>query len=142
MTRICGLLLIAGSRIAREPGRMNLRIRKLLASLRYVAGPTYPKFDRLVDCPSCGSDVMNPVRWHELDESTWWIRLRCGECGFVREVEATNEEAERLDADLIRGISEIAQAVAKLDRRDMAAVSDALTAALERDLIDADDFGR
>jgi len=77
-----------------------------------------------------------------LDESTWWIRLRCGACGSVREVEASNEEAGRLDADLDRGLNEIAAVIAKLDRAEMAAASDALTAALERDLVGPDDFRR
>jgi hypothetical protein len=83
---------------------------------------------------------MNPVRWHDLDESTWWIRLRCGACGYVREVEASNEEARRLDADLDRGLNEIAAALARLDRAEMAAMSDAFSAALERDLVGPDDF--
>ena len=85
---------------------------------------------------------MNPVRWHDLDESTWWIRLRCGACGFVREVEASNEEASRLDADLDRGLIEIAGAVERLDRAEMAAVSDAFTAGLAQDLVGPDDFRR
>ena len=59
---------------------------------------------------------MNPVRWHDIDESTWWIRLRSGACGTVREVEASNEEATRLEADLDRGLEEIAVAVAEFRR--------------------------
>jgi len=121
---------------------MYSRTRKLLTSLRRLAGPTYPDSDRLVDCATCRSDTVNPVRWHVLDESTWWIRLRCGACGSVREVEASNEEAGRLDADLDRGLNEIAAVIAKLDRAEMAAASDALTAALERDLVGPDDFRR
>ena len=74
-----------------------------------------------MDCPSCGVDLMNPVSWHDVDESTWWMRLRCGACGSVREVEASNEEAQRLDADLDRGLATIAAAVSKLDRVEMAA---------------------
>jgi hypothetical protein len=85
---------------------------------------------------------MNPVSWYELDESTWWLRLRCGACGFVREVEASNEQAEQLDADLDRGLAAIAAIVAELDRVEMAAVSDAFAEALERDLLTADDFRR
>jgi len=121
---------------------MHARTRKLLTSLRRLAGPTYRDSDRLVDCTTCRSDTVNPVRWHVLDESTWWIRLRCGACGFVREVAASNEEARRLEADLDRGLNEIAAVVAKLDRAEMAAASDALTAGLERDLVGPDDFRR
>jgi hypothetical protein len=84
---------------------------------------------------------MNPVSWHDVDEPTWWMRLRCGACGFVRELEASNEEAQRLDADLDRGLAAIAAAVSKLDR-EMAALSDAFSAALESDLLCPDDFRR
>jgi hypothetical protein len=54
----------------------------------------------------------------------------------------SDEEAERFDADLDRGMTKIASTVARLDRARMIAESDALTTALERDLIDASDFRR
>jgi len=139
--RICGLLLIAGSEIWREARVMHIG-RKILTFLGRLTGPTYPRSDRLIDCTECGSNVVNPVLWRPLDESTWWIRLRCGACGVFREVEASNAQARRLDADLGRGVTEIAAAVARLDRADMAAMSEALTAGLQRDLLGPDDFGR
>ena len=64
----------------------------------------------VIDCRSCGSAYVNPVAWRERGDLEWWIRLRCGECGLVREVEVSNEEAERYDADLDRGIAKIASA--------------------------------
>ena len=121
---------------------MHSGLSKLWTSLRRLAGPASPHSERLVDCPSCGADLMNPVSWHDVDESTWWMRLRCGACGSVREVEASNEEAQRLDADLDRGLTTIAAAVSKLDRVEMAAVSNAFSVALERDLLSPDDFRR
>jgi hypothetical protein len=97
---------------------------------------------RLVVCVGCYADFVNPVSWHELSETHWWIRLRCGECGFVREVEVTNEEAQRFEYELDRGVKQIAAAFVRLDRKRMIADSDAITAALERDLIDPGDFCR
>jgi hypothetical protein len=117
-------------------------MNKLLMFLRRLAGPAYPPFDRLVQCSSCGADLMNPVRWHDVDALTWWIRLRCGACGAVREVEASNAEARQLEADLDLGLARIAAAVVELDRGEMAVAADALVSALERDLIDPDDFRR
>jgi hypothetical protein len=70
------------------------------------------------------------------------MRLRCGECGLVREVEVTDEEAQRFDRELDRGLDEIAAAVVRLDRERMIAEADAITAALEHDLIDPGDFSR
>jgi uncharacterized Zn finger protein len=51
---------------------------------------------RVLDCERCDSDSVVPVAWQESGELNWWIRVRCGECGFVRDVEVTNEEAEAL----------------------------------------------
>ena len=95
---------------------------------------------RLVVCEACHADFVIPVSWHELSETHWWIRLRCGECGLVREVEVTNEEAQRFEHELDRGVKQIAAAFVRLDRERMIADSDAITAALERDLIDPGDF--
>ena len=69
---------------------------------------------RLVDCGRCGSDFVSPVAWHEAavrpvrlgwgaPMTRWWIRLRCGECGDVREVEVSDAEAKRFERDLEDG---------------------------------------
>jgi hypothetical protein len=77
--------------------------------------PTLP--DRLVDCERCGCDFVTPVAWHEQGESHWWIRLRCGQCDLVREVEVTDVEAARFDQQLDRGLADIAAALAR-NKRD------------------------
>jgi hypothetical protein len=79
---------------------------------------------------------VNPVSWDAQGESDWWIRLRCGECDLVREVEVSHEEAKRFEVELDRGMAKIASTVAQLDRERMVVESDILAAALERDLID------
>jgi ribosomal protein S27AE len=83
---------------------------------------------RLVDCTRCGSEFVNPVSWHEHGASHWWIRLRCGQCGVVREVEVNNEQAVRFERELDRGVADIAATVARIEREG----ADALTAALRR----------
>jgi hypothetical protein len=92
---------------------------KFRALVRRLAGPTLPlpaTDRRLIHCPRCGTDTCNPVRWYEHDAAHWWIRLRCGECAAVRDVIATDDEAERLDRDLQVGVTEIATTLMKLDR--------------------------
>jgi hypothetical protein len=118
---------------------MQWNMSKWLEHLGQLADPTYPTQGRLVVCECCGSDFVNPTAWRERGETHWWIRLRCGECGVVREVEVSNE-ARRFDRDLDRGQVKIAAALARLDRERMIADCDALTAALERDLIGPGDF--
>jgi hypothetical protein len=71
---------------------------------------------RLVDCGRCGSDFVNPVTWHGDGPSHWWIRLRCGECGVVRERLVSNEDAARFEYDLDLGVADIAAAVARIER--------------------------
>lgn len=83
-----------------------------LERLRRLSHPSV----RLVDCQCCGSAFVNPVEWEEMDETGWWIRLRCGECGIVREVEVSDEQAARFEQDLDRGVSVIAAAVGRLER--------------------------
>lgn len=119
--------------------------RRLRTFLRRIAGPTLPAPTpdrRLVHCPECGIDLVNPVRWYESDETHWWIRLRCGGCGHKREVIASDDEAERFDRDLHAGVAEIAATAVRLERERMRAELATLTTALERDLIAPDDFVR
>ena len=125
-----------------DPGAMQRNSTKLGDLLRRLARPAHRLQSRLVVCVGCHADFVNPVSWHEVSETHWWIRLRCGECGFVREVEVTNEEAQRFEHELDRGVKQIAAAFVRLDRQRMIADSDAMTAALERDLIDPGDFCR
>jgi hypothetical protein len=117
---------------------MNLSIARILR--RLAASRNVNR--RLVFCASCGSAFVNPLARRQLSELHWCMRLRCGECGFVRDVEVDNEEAARYDADLDYGIAQIASAVARLDRQRIIDESDASTSALERDLIDPGDFRR
>jgi hypothetical protein len=123
-----------------DPGVMPRHAAKLGVALRGIFGPTHRLDEGLLVCHACGSDFVNPVSWHEQGEANWWIRLRCGGCGFVREVEASNDEAERYDAELHRGIAKIAATLASLDRARMLAEADTLRIAFERDLIGPGDF--
>jgi hypothetical protein len=126
---------------------MSGRLKRLLLRIR---GPILPlgdagrnrAHDRLVCCAICGSSVVNPVDWHESDETRWWVRLRCGECAWSREAVITDAEAKQLERDLEPGLREIAKAAAKLDRERMLRETDVFVAALRRDLIGPADFGR
>ena len=121
---------------------MRRDISRLPGLFRRLRRPARPKRARLGDCERCDSDYVVPVAWQEIGESGWWIRVRCGECAFVREVEVSNEEATRFDRELDRGVQDIATTVARLERERMIADAGALTTALQRDLIDPGDFCR
>jgi hypothetical protein len=121
-------------------------LRRLLAWLRRPMHPlaTDDARDRtpLIVCRACRAELANPVDWQAVDESRWWIRLRCGECASSRDVVVGDEAAHVLERDLEKGMREIAVEVARLDRQRMTREVDAFVAELEHDLICADDFGR
>ena len=96
----------------------------------------------LTTCRSCSSDYVIPTAWTQHDKEHWWIHVRCGECGESREVVVSDAAAQRYDAELDRGMHEIARALDRLEREEMARDAEALATALQLDLVDADDFGR
>jgi hypothetical protein len=124
---------------------MRHRVARLLELLARVAGPRLPvaqASERLIQCGRCRAACVVPVERHERSEAQWWIRLRCGECEFIRYVVATNAQVARFERDVEVGRAVIASAVERADRPRMLADVAALIEALERDLIDASDFRR
>ena len=93
-------------------------------------------------CPACGSDRFCPIEWGPAGDHHWWLLLRCGECQAWVQATVGNEQAAALDVELDRQQAEISDALASLEAERMAADVDALTTALELDLVDADDFAR
>jgi DNA-directed RNA polymerase subunit RPC12/RpoP len=93
-------------------------------------------------CADCGADYVNPFAWEAVEDHSWWMALRCAECGHEREVVVANAEAERFDEALDRRADPIARALHRIDAARMKAWVESVTVALQRDLIDAADFAR
>jgi hypothetical protein len=70
-------------------------------------------------CSCCRSDFVVPVDWEEGDDTHWWIRLRCGECGHAREVTVEDVVAQQFDHDLEARMATLRAAVASSDRKAM-----------------------
>lgn len=122
------------------PG-MRRNARPLRTLLERLAGPRYPlPSSRLIQCRCCGLDLANPVAWHEHDDVHWWIRLRCGSCGYVRDVVVRDDDAMRLDRNLAPGMRRIAATLRQLDRETMRVDAETLATALQRGLLVPDDF--
>ena len=83
---------------------------------------------------------MIPTEWMQQQDSNRWMYLRCGSCGPSCEVVVPDPAAQRYDADLDRGMHEIAAALERLERGQWAEQADALATALRLDLLDATDF--
>jgi hypothetical protein len=113
-------------------------IRRLMAWLTAQAGVD-DHGAALVTCQACRAEAVVPVKWEDAGDA-WWIAVRCGSCGARREVTLDDDDARAFDRALDRGMHRIARTAEVMERRRMRAAADALSAALERDLIGADDF--
>lgn len=96
----------------------------------------------LADCSACGADFVHPVEWRSHDAASWWILLRCGECGSRWEQTVSDGEAEIFDRELQRAEHGMRRAADRLGREALEQQADTFAAALDLDLIGADDFSR
>jgi hypothetical protein len=112
------------------------------ARRREIRGSTSLPGSGLHVCADCHGDYVHPVEWREADSEHWWMLLRCGSCFHEREVTVPDAVAQRFGRDLDAAEEEIGRAAAALDQERMEREAEAFAAALERDLIDADDFAR
>jgi len=97
--------------------------------------------DQLEVCRGCGRDLVYPVRWREADQHHWWVELRCGGCGVRRRGRFPDDSVQRFDRRLERAQREIEREADRLHFAWRSQEADAFAAALERDLIEAGDFG-
>jgi hypothetical protein len=96
----------------------------------------------LLMCPECGSDRACPIDWSEAGPDHWWLLIRCGECEAWIQATIGNSLAAALDVELDRQQAQIVAALTALEAERMAADADLLAAALDLDLVNADDFAR
>jgi hypothetical protein len=96
----------------------------------------------LIVCATCASDFVSPIEWREQGQTDWWMRLRCGQCGELREAVVSQAVADRYDRALDRTSATIHATLARLDRERMTAEVEAFATALRLDLFDAGDFAR
>jgi transcription elongation factor Elf1 len=96
----------------------------------------------LADCSVCGSDCVYPVEWSPHDKDSWWMFLRCGECGASREATVPDWEAALYDRELDRAESRMRREADRLSHERLAEQAESFATALELDLIGAEDFTR
>ncbi len=121
----------------RFPQPSRRRLSRLAAAARRLVDP-----GGLHRCPACGEAFVCPVDWEIDGKDHWRMQLRCAACDTWRDVRATNDEAKEFDLVLDRQCGEIHRELLRIDREQMRAELELLTAALEHDLIDAADFAR
>ena len=100
---------------------------------------TPPPGSGLHQCAYCHDDYVVPV-WIEDLEEGWNMLLRCGQCETYRAVVVGDDTALAYERDLERGAAQIRATLKELDGARMADQVAAFIVALQRDLIDAEDF--
>jgi hypothetical protein len=93
-------------------------------------------------CVACGRDFVQPVSWEPVGEHSWWMFLRCAECGVSRDVVVPNAVADRFESELHARASLLARELRRLEGERMTVEVDTFVDALQRDLIEPSDFYR
>ena len=96
----------------------------------------------LTSCQSCGSGYVIPTDWAERDEAPGGSACAAGSAGRAERRSCPMPTAQRYDRRLQQGMDEIARALHRQEREQMARDAETFATALELDLLDADDFVR
>jgi hypothetical protein len=92
-------------------------------------------------CQGCGSGLVQPTRWEQAgDRGRWRLWRRCPECGWNGEAVHGEREIDAYDEELDAGTQALSAVLKELVRENMQHVADSFAAALEADLLTADDF--
>ena len=91
-------------------------------------------------CPSCGSSFLQPLRCEPQGEADVLVDLRCPECMTHLQAPFTRADMAELDRQQSQWREEIVTAYERSVTESMEALAASLVAALDQDLIGADDF--
>ncbi len=123
-----------------DPFDTILREGRVRRALRRVFARGVPVAEMLALCEACGRDFVGEQSWTDCGDDRWTVRLRCGACGRVRSAKLDGLAVTRLRAALAEGRARVEALADQAAQARMASWADAFSAALERDLIDPDDF--
>jgi hypothetical protein len=91
-------------------------------------------------CPSCESDLVQPLSWNETPDGQWDLMLECPNCGWVETGTFTRLQVEHLEDHLDEGLTEMIADLQRLTQANMAADIDRFVSALDAGLILPEDF--
>jgi hypothetical protein len=91
-------------------------------------------------CLKCERDFVSIARCTKAGAGSWWLLLRCGDCGTWHETFARDDEVAALERATAQGHRMLAEELRCLDLERMGVEVEAFSQALDLDLIDADDF--
>jgi hypothetical protein len=92
-------------------------------------------------CPQCGSGLVQPTCWEQAgDRGHWRLWRRCPECEWHCDKVHGEAEIDAFDEELDLGTRALADTLKEIEQENMRFVADTFAAALDADLISADDF--
>ena len=91
-------------------------------------------------CPSCSSEMVQPVNWFEQGDGAWHVDLRCPECEWWGRGSYSQPEVDRFDEELDRGGQRLIEDLKALTRANMEEEAEHLAAALATEAILPEDF--
>ena len=91
-------------------------------------------------CPSCESQLVQPVECDGATDDQWELTLRCPNCHWSARGTYAKEQLAELEDQLEAGVDAIVRDLQRLASANMADEIERFTAALEADLILPEDF--
>jgi hypothetical protein len=91
-------------------------------------------------CPSCDSDLVQPLDWSEAEDGRWELLLGCPNCFWVSEGSYTEEEVHALEEELDQGLEEMLRDLQRLTQANMAEEIERFTDALRAEHVLPEDF--
>jgi hypothetical protein len=91
-------------------------------------------------CPSCSSELVQPVEWAPAGHDTWSVLLRCPDCEVFQAGAYTQPELDAYDLELDRGEALLRVAYLQLSTENMATEFDKFAHAIDAGAILPEDF--
>ena len=92
------------------------------------------------DCPTCGSALVQPLKWQADDGGVFLVELRCPECQTWMQAPFTRQGVQALDRAQACARQTIIDAYERVVAESMEALAFCLGIALDLDLVGPDDF--
>jgi hypothetical protein len=91
-------------------------------------------------CDACGSELVYPVWWEEVDDETWAVERRCPSCEWRHIGEFRQGAVDHFNNVRTDGMGELLRALRETARTNMAHDVDRLVGAIHDGLIQPMDF--
>jgi hypothetical protein len=127
----------------RKPNQQSVR-RIVLPSGRCIEVVRFHDAEELPHglhiCPSCDSDLVQPVAWSEALADRWELTLECPNCWWTGAGTYEREQVHELEERLDEGFAEMLADLKRVAHANMAEQIDRFVAALRSNLILPEDF--